>query len=163
MKRRVSSVISSFFLALFGLSAFFVCITGEQNEISKTFSLSSSAIPNRQKEILERDGKFIVEWEVDFEKDLATFDVTAETTGYVGFGLSPGGGMGGSDIVVGGIYPNGSTYFAVRIHFFSFVLCQDFHECQTGSILMHSIESSLLYIFGLCLQLATEIRYVLPS
>jgi len=93
-------------------------VSGEilgKSENHSGFSLKSGS--NKQKEVLERNGKFIVEWETDFEKELAIFDVTAETTGYVGFGLSPGGGMSGSDIVVGGIFPNGNTYFAVCVQY----------------------------------------------
>lgn len=70
---------------------------------------------NRQREVLESTGRVIVEWEVDFADKTILFDVTAETTGFVGFGLSPGGGMSGSDIVIGGIHPNGTSYFSVSL------------------------------------------------
>jgi dimethyladenosine transferase 1 len=66
----------------------------------------------KQKEVLDADGKFIVEWVVDFEEKKVVFEVSAETTGFVGFGVSEGGGMTGADIVIGGIYPNGTSYFA---------------------------------------------------
>lgn len=68
---------------------------------------------NRQREVLEGNGRVVLEWEVDFQQKKIVFDLTAETTGFVGFGLSPVGGMAGSDIVVGGIHPNGTSYFSV--------------------------------------------------
>lgn len=66
---------------------------------------------NRQKEILEANGRVVVEWEVDFAQKKIVFDLTAETLGFVGLGLSPEGGMRASDIIIGGIYPNGTSYF----------------------------------------------------
>lgn len=77
--------------------------------------VTSGAENGRQKEVLEATGRMIVEWEVDFEQKTIIFDVTAATTGFVGFGLSPAGGMAGSDIVIGGIYPDGTSYFKVSI------------------------------------------------
>lgn len=70
---------------------------------------------NRQSEVLESNGRVVVEWEVDFVDKTILFDVTAKTTGFVGFGLSPGGGMSGSDIIIGGISSNGGSYFSVSL------------------------------------------------
>lgn len=41
-----------------------------------------------------------------------TFQLTVKTTGWVGFGLSPNGGMAGADIVIGGVGRDGN-YFKV--------------------------------------------------
>ena len=41
-----------------------------------------------------------------------TFEIHCRTRGYVGFGISPGGGMDGSDIVIGWV-KEGNTYFTV--------------------------------------------------
>ncbi len=35
------------------------------------------------------------------------------TTGWIGFGLSPSGEMEGSDVVIGGVDPQGQAYFQV--------------------------------------------------
>lgn len=50
-------------------------------------------------------------WIVDWRQK-KTFHVTAETTGYVGFGLSSNGKMTGADIVIGGVDSKGRSYFA---------------------------------------------------
>ena len=42
-----------------------------------------------------------------------TFEVHCRTLGYVGFGISPGGGMDEADIVIGWVR-EGNTYFKVR-------------------------------------------------
>ncbi len=67
-----------------------------------------------REEVLEPNEAYVVQWKVTPETSTVQFMVTAATTGFVGFGLSPAGGMRGADIVVGGVFPNGSTYFAVR-------------------------------------------------
>uniref|UniRef100_A0A8C4S874 DOMON domain-containing protein n=1 Tax=Erpetoichthys calabaricus TaxID=27687 RepID=A0A8C4S874_ERPCA len=41
-----------------------------------------------------------------------TFQVVANTAGWVGFGFSPSGSMTGSDVVIGGVNPDGTVYFA---------------------------------------------------
>ncbi len=38
-----------------------------------------------------------------------------EALGYVGFGLSPNGGMTGSDVVIGWVLDDGTAVFHVRI------------------------------------------------
>ena len=43
-----------------------------------------------------------------------TFEIHCRTRGYVGFGISPGGGMHGSDIVIGWV-KEGTTFFKVGI------------------------------------------------
>ncbi|XP_067142874.1 DBH-like monooxygenase protein 1 homolog [Centruroides vittatus] len=57
---------------------------------------------------LDRDGRFHVYWKTD--DDEITFKTVVATTGYVGFGLSPNGGMQGSDIVIGWVQ-SGEAYF----------------------------------------------------
>ncbi|NXM24906.1 MOXD2 protein, partial [Oxyruncus cristatus] len=47
------------------------------------------------------------------EQELMTSELQIHTTGWVAFGFSPCGELPGSDIVVGGVFPNGSTYFSV--------------------------------------------------
>ena len=55
-----------------------------------------------------------VSWTADLDTKNIQFRVVARTTGYVGFGLSQYTGMVNSDIVMGGVLPDGTTYFAVR-------------------------------------------------
>ncbi|NWW98811.1 MOXD2 protein, partial [Caloenas nicobarica] len=40
-------------------------------------------------------------------------ELQVHTTGWVAFGFSPHGELPGSDIVIGGVFPNGSIYFSV--------------------------------------------------
>lgn len=68
--------------------------------------------PHHRQETLQ-SGKYQLEWFVDWNLKQITFNVTAQTNGYVGFGLSRDGEMVGADIVVGGVYPNGTSYFSV--------------------------------------------------
>ncbi|XP_043075805.1 DBH-like monooxygenase protein 1 homolog [Puntigrus tetrazona] len=56
---------------------------------------------------LDADGRYNVKW--GFDESTITFEVEVETTGYIGFGLSPTGAMSSSDIVIGGVL-NGSPY-----------------------------------------------------
>ncbi|XP_025932744.1 putative DBH-like monooxygenase protein 2 [Apteryx rowi] len=50
-------------------------------------------------------------WDLD-EQEMMTFELQVHTTGWVAFGFSPHGELPGSDIVIGGIFPNGSIYFS---------------------------------------------------
>ena len=56
---------------------------------------------------------YLLTWEVDIEQKNVTFEVKAQTTGYVGFGVNTIGGMQEADIVIGGVFDNGTSYFAV--------------------------------------------------
>lgn len=69
----------------------------------------------KQQDYLDNDKKYLVEWEAFTDTQTIIFELTAETTGYVGFGISPVGGMTGADIVIGGVFPNGTWYFSVGV------------------------------------------------
>jgi len=73
---------------------------------------SSKAV--RQEKSLDRDGKYVMGWDVDTEKGEIIFDVKVETQGYVGFGLNHKADMTKADIVIGGVNSDGKTYFGVR-------------------------------------------------
>lgn len=70
--------------------------------------------PYRHYEILDKEGKYQLEWLVDWEASRITFNVTVRTLGYVGLGLSGKGKMSGADIVIGGVRSNGTVYFSDR-------------------------------------------------
>ena len=57
-----------------------------------------------QVELLPNDD-YVIFWNSD--KEYITFEVHAKTTGWVGFGLSPNGGMAGSDMVIGWVPSDG--------------------------------------------------------
>ena len=61
---------------------------------------------------LDQDHLVCLKWRFDNPQGNIAFKLIVNTTGWVGFGLSPNGGMQGSDIVIGGLGPGGS-YFTV--------------------------------------------------
>jgi len=64
-------------------------------------------------EQLDDAGKVTMSWEVDEVERSITFEIEAETTGYVGFGISPQGSMTGADIFIAGVANNGTPYSSV--------------------------------------------------
>ncbi|CAL8101372.1 unnamed protein product [Orchesella dallaii] len=102
---------------LFSLESFFLfmcmCLVPTPSHTQFTDNHNNVLVPSntRQREVLEANGRVVVEWEINFDQKSITFDVTGETTGYLGFGLSPAGGMQGADIVIGGIANDGTSYF----------------------------------------------------
>lgn len=63
-------------------------------------------------EYLDQNHLVCLKWGFDNLEGNITFKLIVNTTGWVGFGFSPNGGMAGSDIVMGGL-GTGGTYFAV--------------------------------------------------
>lgn len=63
-------------------------------------------------EYLDHNHLVCLKWGFDNQQGYITFKLAVNTTGWVGFGLSPNGNMIGADIVIGGVGPNGS-YFKV--------------------------------------------------
>jgi len=68
-------------------------------------------------EELELNPKYKIAWRIDEGSDKIEFDLIVQSTGYVGFGLSPTGGMDGADMIIAGVLDNGTVYFSVRIQF----------------------------------------------
>lgn len=64
-------------------------------------------------EILDDDQKYVLEWIVNWPERRILFNLTVQTRGYVGFGLSKNGTMTRADTVVGGVHSNGTSYFLV--------------------------------------------------
>ena len=63
---------------------------------------------------LDEAEKLTLYWSVDWNARSISFAVEAQTTGWVGFGISTGRGqMIGADIVIGGVTDNGNQYFSV--------------------------------------------------
>ena len=80
------------------------------------FHIVSQCLGWSRETILDPDGKYHLRWEGDDndESEWITFEVSVATQGWIGFGVSPNGGMTGSDIVIGWIDDEGETYFHVR-------------------------------------------------
>uniref|UniRef100_A0A673HZ16 DBH-like monooxygenase protein 2 homolog n=1 Tax=Sinocyclocheilus rhinocerous TaxID=307959 RepID=A0A673HZ16_9TELE len=64
-------------------------------------------------EHLDLEHKVRLKWGFDEIQGTILFELTVNTSGWVGFGFSPKGGMTGADIVIGGVGPKGS-YFTDR-------------------------------------------------
>ena len=58
---------------------------------------------------------YLLTWEVDSVRENVTFEVKAHTIGYFGFGVNAIAGMKGADIIIGGVYDNGTSYFSVSL------------------------------------------------
>ena len=54
-------------------------------------------------------------WNYSIADGTIHFAVNISTTGWVGFGVSPNGQMPGSDVVMGWVAADGTTYFHVSI------------------------------------------------
>ncbi|KAF1376611.1 hypothetical protein PFLUV_G00213270 [Perca fluviatilis] len=61
-------------------------------------------------EYLDQNHLVCLKWGFDNPQGNITFKLVVNTTGWVGFGFSPNGGMKGSDMVIGGVGPSG-IYF----------------------------------------------------
>jgi len=62
---------------------------------------------------LDSSNKFHLKWSFDHSKQQITFNVVVQTRGWIGFGISPNGGMTGSDLIIGWVDDNGLTHFHV--------------------------------------------------
>ena len=75
-----------------------------------TFSATLSSDPATQTPI------YAVDWSLDRMSKTITFRLTVNSTGWIGFGLSPTGGMKDSDIVVGWVATSGEVLLYVSVH-----------------------------------------------
>ena len=67
-----------------------------------------------------RPGSYRLHWSFDVEEQSIRFAVNVSTTGWVGLGLSPTGGMPNSDIVIGWVNDQGQAFLNVSINGFKF-------------------------------------------
>ena len=82
------------------------------NDVSCSIVRKDSRI-GKNIETLDDDGKVTLAWEVDEATGIITFEIEAQTLGYVGFGISPQGSMTGADIFIAGVDPDGKPYATV--------------------------------------------------
>ena len=62
---------------------------------------------------LDSAGKYELSWGFDLGQENISFAVRVQTTGWIGFGLSPNGQMPNSDIVMGWVDDSGKGYLQV--------------------------------------------------
>ena len=55
-------------------------------------------------------------WNFSTTEETITFGVNVSTNGWVGFGISPSGGMVNSDVIIGWVNDEGQTFFHVSNH-----------------------------------------------
>ncbi len=92
-------------------------------------------------EHLDLEHKVRLKWGFDEIQGTVLFELTVNTSGWVGFGFSPKGGMTGADIVIGGVGPKGS-YFTVKTE------TDNCHLVELQSILYFLIFNSLYYFYS---------------
>ena len=61
-------------------------------------------------------GLYELYWNFDNDAETISFAVRVQTSGWVGFGLSPNGQMPDSDVVIGWVTADGETMFHVSFH-----------------------------------------------
>ena len=81
---------------------------GGIHDLSATYRFSATLDPN---------GQYEVYWNYNLTAGTISFAVRVQTTGWVGFGLSPNGQMPGSDVVIGWVDCNGGMHFHARKRF----------------------------------------------
>ncbi|PKU31563.1 dbh-like monooxygenase protein 2 [Limosa lapponica baueri] len=67
--------------------------------------------PLRFSVFLDPSNMAYLRWDHD-EQEMMSFELQVRKTGWVAFRFSPHGELPGSDIVIGGVFSNGSTYFS---------------------------------------------------
>ena len=93
---------NSFLLALF-----VVCLaSGSFANLSSSYPFSAVLLNDASR------GEYTLHWNFTREESIIYFAVNVSTRGWVGFGLSPNGGMVGSDVVIGWVN-GGASYFQV--------------------------------------------------
>ncbi|KAK1889581.1 DBH-like monooxygenase protein 2 like [Dissostichus eleginoides] len=104
-------------------------------------------------EYLDEKHMVCLMWGFDNLKGNITFKLEVNTTGWVGFGFSPNGGMKGADMVIGGVGPDGS-YFTDRhaLGRFEPLVIQ---SCDKEDFLITAQPIKLIYAYGL----TDEIKY----
>uniref|UniRef100_I3M6X8 Putative DBH-like monooxygenase protein 2 n=1 Tax=Ictidomys tridecemlineatus TaxID=43179 RepID=I3M6X8_ICTTR len=66
----------------------------------------------RYSRFLDPSNVIFLLWDFDFEAEIITFELQVRTAGWVGLGISHRHTVVGSDLVVGGVLPNGHVYFS---------------------------------------------------
>ncbi|EMP24584.1 Putative DBH-like monooxygenase protein 2 [Chelonia mydas] len=99
---------------------------------------------------LDHSNMVFMPWGHDKE-EMINFELQVRTVGWVAFGFSPHGELPGSDIVIGGIFPNSSIYFSSHnnisscmgypdIQQIAHTLGQEASDAMEGVIAMNYVE-----------------------
>jgi len=85
-----------------------------------------------------------VDWDIDYDLEKVLFNVAVRTEGFVGFGISPNGGMAGADIFIAGVYPNGTTYASVSST--AFDLLRTFELRQVWNLCLCNLRTDMAQV-----------------
>ena len=85
------------------LSLFALTVSGA-HDLSQEYRFSAT---------LDFSGKYELYWNYNLGAQIISFAVRVQTTGWVGFGISPNGGMVDSDVVIGWVEGDGAVQFKV--------------------------------------------------
>ena len=67
---------------------------------------------------LDPNERYSIKWDINSDNQSITFLCEVRARGWIGFGISPNGGMAGSDLVIGWVDDStGITYFNVKTIF----------------------------------------------
>lgn len=69
----------------------------------------------RYSTFLDPSNAVFLRWDFDFEAEVITFELQVRTAGWVGLGVTNRYSRAGSDLVVGGVLPDGNVYFSVSL------------------------------------------------
>lgn len=69
----------------------------------------------RYSRFLDPSNAVFLRWDFDFEAEIITFELQVRTAGWVGLGVTDRYSRAGSDLVVGGVSPDGNVYFSVSL------------------------------------------------
>ncbi|XP_021501944.1 DBH-like monooxygenase protein 2 [Meriones unguiculatus] len=68
--------------------------------------------PLRYSRFLDPSHAVLLHWDFDYEAEIITFELQVQTTGWVGLGITNRYTFVGSDLIVGGVLPEGNVYFS---------------------------------------------------
>ena len=83
-------------------------------QLQTTLGARDLSATHRFSATLDPNGQYQLYWNYNLTAGTISFAVRVQTTGWVGFGLSPNGQMPGSDVVIGWVDSNGGVHFHVR-------------------------------------------------
>lgn len=69
----------------------------------------------RYSRFLDPSNVIFLRWDFDLEAEIITFELQVRTAGWVGLGVTNRNARTGSDLVVGGVLPDGNVYFSVSL------------------------------------------------
>ncbi|XP_026957488.1 putative DBH-like monooxygenase protein 2 [Sagmatias obliquidens] len=91
--------------------------TGRKNSRIRDFGPLPKEQPANDTSSLHQDkpdpsNVTFLHWDFDLEAEVVTFELQVQTAGWVGLGITNSYTMVGSNLVVGGVSPDGNVYFS---------------------------------------------------